>query len=315
MTSVQVTVANFIRAETDRMFTNLAAVAGGLNRFHHVRLPTPLDQQTVIRMNRDTLYSAAVVDLDAQPRLSIPDGGDRYLSVMVVNEDHYINEVFHEPGEYLLRQSDFDTRFVTIAARILVDPANPADLAAVNSLQDRLEVIGVTDRVFEMPHYDQTSLDGVRAALLELAKWAPSEAVRFGRKDEVDPIEHLIATASAWGGLPRQEAVYYGVQPRQPVGHYLIRVPADVPVDAFWSISVYNEAGFFEPNDRDCYSVNSVTASTNPDRSVTVHFGGCDEQPANCIPITDGWNYVVRLYQPRREILDGTWSFPSLQPA
>jgi hypothetical protein len=315
MTSVPVTVANFIRAETDRMFNNLAAVAGGLNRFHHVRLPTPLDQQTVIRMNRDTLYSAAVLDLDAQPRLSIPDAEDRYLSVMVVNEDHYINKVFHEPGVYLLRQSDFDTRFVAIAARILVDPANPADLAAVNSLQDRLEVSGVTDRVFEMPDYDQTSLDGVRAALLELAKWAPSEAVRFGRKDDVDPIEHLIATASGWGGLPRQEAVYNGVQPRLPVGHYLIQVPAHVPVDAFWSISVYNQAGFFEPNDRDSYSVNSVTASKNPDRSVAVHLGGCDKQPPNCIPITDGWNYVVRLYRPRREILDGTWSFPSLQSA
>ena len=27
-----------------------------------------------------------------------------------------------------------------------------------------------------------------------------------------------------------------------------------------------------------------------------------------------GWNYMVRLYRPRKEILDGTWKFPEAQP-
>ena len=31
------------------------------------------------------------------------------------------------------------------------------------------------------------------------------------------------------------------------------------------------------------------------------------------IPIMDGWNYVVRLYRPRAEILDGSWTFPSIE--
>jgi hypothetical protein len=315
MSAVPVTVANFTRAESDRMFSAFAAGAGGLNRFHHTRLPTPLDQQTVIRMNRDTLYSAAVADLDGEPRLTVPDAGGRYLSVMVVNQDHYVNQVFHEPGVYTLRQADFDTRYVAVAARILVDPGDPADVAAVNALQDRLELSEAVGTSFETPSYDPASLDAVRAALLELAKWAPSEAARFGRKEEVDPVEHLIATAAGWGGLPREEAAYVGVQPRVALGHYLINVPAEVPVDAFWSISVYNEAGFFEKNDRNSYSVNSVTASRNPDRSVTVHLGGCDQDPPNCIPITNGWNYIVRMYRPRRQILDGTWTFPALEPA
>lgn len=60
---VKVSVDNFVRAETARMMTNLMAGGGGVNRFHHVRLPTPLDQQTVVRMHRDTLYSFAVVGL------------------------------------------------------------------------------------------------------------------------------------------------------------------------------------------------------------------------------------------------------------
>jgi hypothetical protein len=59
--------------------------------------------------------------------------------------------------------------------------------------------------------------------------------------------------------------------------------------------------------------VNSVTASANDDGSVTVHFGGCADGRPNCLPIMDGWNYTVRLYRPRSEILEGTWTFPSIE--
>ena len=34
----------------------------------------------------------------------------------------------------------------------------------------------------------------------------------------------------------------------------------------------------------------------------------------HCLPIMEGWNYAVRLYRPRPEILDGSWKFPSAEP-
>ena len=40
-----------------------------------------------------------------------------------------------------------------------------------------------------------------------------------------------------------------------------------------------------------------------------------DEDKPNYLSIMEGWNYAVRLYQPRSEILTGTWTFPSLEPA
>ena len=62
------------------------------------------------------------------------------------------------------------------------------------------------------------------------------------------------------------------------------------------------------------YSVNDITATPDDDGSITVHFGGDDDRP-NLIPIMDGWNYTVRLYRPRPEVLDGSWTFPGIEPA
>ena len=91
--------------------------------------------------------------------------------------------------------------------------------------------------------------------------------------------------------------------------HYALTAK-DVPVDAFWSVTVYNADGYLEANSLGVNSYNDVTAEPGPDGSVTVHFGGCEDGPLNCIPITTGWNYAVRMYSPRKELLNGTWAFP-----
>ncbi len=307
-----VNVENFARAETDRMFASLAAGAG-VNQLVHHREPSAIDDQRVIRQNRDTLYSSAVVDLTGGATLSLPDAGDRYLSVMVVNNDHYINAVLHQPGDHELTVERFDTDYVLVAVRILADPNDPADLEIVHGLQDRIELRAGSARPFEAPDYDVASFDATRDAILTLARGMSSFAGAFGQRDAVDPIKHLLGTAAGWGGLPEQEASYINVDPGFPLGEYELTV-SDVPVDGFWSISLYNADGFFEPNERNAYSINNLTAVPNDDGSTTVHFGDCDDDRPNCLPIVEGWNYTVRMYRPRAEILDGTWTFPTAEP-
>lgn len=75
MSDTAVNITNFERAETDRMFAALQAQAGGVNQWIHFRAPVPLDQQTVIRMNRDTLYSASIVESPPGPRSLSPTPG------------------------------------------------------------------------------------------------------------------------------------------------------------------------------------------------------------------------------------------------
>jgi hypothetical protein len=307
----KVNVDNFARAETHRMFAALQRDAGGVNRFRHNREPTPVDQQTVIRMNRDTLYSFAVVDISQGAELSLPEPGGRYLSAMVVNEDHFINRVLHEAGDHHLAVEEFDTDHVLLAVRTMVDPRDLDDLAVAAAVQDQIAVRATTDRPFVSADYDAESLDRTRGALLTLAAGMDSFTHSFGARDEVDPVHHLVSTAAGWGGLPDAEAAYVGVAPGLPVGEYALTV-GDVPVDGFWSISVYNADGFFEPNEKGAYSVNNLTAARNEDGTVTVRFGGDGDPARNSLPITEGWNYLVRLYRPRPEVLDGTWTFPGL---
>jgi hypothetical protein len=309
---IKVNVDNFVRAETHRMMDGIQADAGGVNRFEHNRAPAPVDKQTVIRMNRDTLYSFAVVDVSGGATLTIPDAGARYLSVMAVNEDHYINHVYHDAGRHELTAEDLGSDHVVVVARTLVDPQDPDDLAAVAAVQDQLGLQAASGRPFAIPDYDTESLDRTRQALLALAGDMTSFESSFGRREDTDPVHHLISTAAGWGGLPDKEATYIGVMPHLPVGEYELTVGSDVPVDGFWSISVYNADGYFEPNDAGAYSVNNITAAHNDDGSVTVRFGGDGDPERNSLPITDGWNYLVRLYRPRPEILTGDWTFPSL---
>lgn len=309
--ALPVNVDDFARAETDRMFRDLQAQAGGVNRFVHNREPAAIDNQTVIRLNRDTLYSFAVVDLVAGATLTLPEHGDRYLSAMVVNQDHYVHAIFHDAGTYELSSDVFGTRYVAVAVRTLVDPSDPNDLAAVATIQDAITLTSASSVEFAYPDYDTVSMDETREALLALARNLTAFDRTFGAKEEVDPVRHLIGTAAGWGGLPSTEAAYIGVDPRLPVGRYELTV-GDVPVDGFWSISVYNAEGFFEPNDRNMYTVNNITGSRNADGSTTVRFGDFPPGTPNAIPVTEGWNYLVRLYRPRTQVTDGTWTFPTL---
>ena len=151
----------------------------------------------------------------------------------------------------------------------------------------------------------------IRDALLVLNNYAGGFAHAFGTKDDVDPVRHLIGTAAGWGGNPDKDATYLSITPTDNNGTTIYRLHVkDVPVQAFWSISVYNAQGYFEKNPYNAYTLNDITAKKNADGSVDVQFGGCDGRALNCIPITAGWNYLVRLYRPRAEILNGSWKFP-----
>ena len=89
--SERVTVDNFVRAESDNMIrANMKGFNLGFDKFTHLRKPTTPDNQPTIRMNQDTLYSSMALDLSNPVKITLPEVGGRYMSMLVVSQDHYI---------------------------------------------------------------------------------------------------------------------------------------------------------------------------------------------------------------------------------
>ena len=313
--AIPVTPDNFVRAETDLYFSNIVK-DGGLGKFVHRREPAAIDNQTIIRLNRDTLYSAAVFDLDAGPvTITVPEVGKRFLSMQFIDEDQYTRQVSYGAGVRTLTKEQIGTRYVVVAVRTLVDPSDPKDVQQVHALQDAIQVSQRSPGQFEAPKWDPASQKKVRDALLVLASTLPDANRMFGTKEQVDPVRRLIGAASAWGGNPDKEAIYLNVTPPRNDGTTVYRLNVgSVPVDGFWSISVYNAQGYYEKNALNAYSLNNITTKKGSNGTISVQFGGCDGKVVNCLPITRGWNYMVRLYRPRAEALSGQWKFPEAQP-
>ena len=231
----------------------------------HERELADIDKQTVIRLNRDTLYSFGVFDLDAGPvTVTLPDADGRFVSLQLINNDHYAVDVFYAPGTHTITKDIAGTRYVCLAVRTLSTPTigptcarhMPARMQSKPTSRQPENSICQTG----IRHHSRK----VRQALLDLAaaNGGIDSARMFGRQDEVDPVQHLIGTAAGWGGNPRTAAFYVGAVPELNDGKtpYALTVK-DVPVDGFWSISVYNKEGFFEKNARNAYTVNNVTAA------------------------------------------------------
>ena len=249
-------------------------------------------------------------------KIGIPSKQTAEINVRRAGVCHYVFTVVYGAGSHTVTRDKVGTRYALAAIRILVDPNDPKDVAEVHALQDAIKVEQPGGPgSFKVPNWDQASQKKVRDALVVLGETIPDWRRAAGRRDEVDPVRYLIVTATGWGLNPDKDAIYLNITPSKNDGTTIYKLNVkDVPVDGFWSISVYNAQGYFERNKLDSYTLNNITAKKAADGSVIVQFGGCDGKIPNCLPIVPGWNYMVRLYRPRKELLDGTWKFPEAQP-
>ena len=313
----RVTIENYNRAQTDVYFAGVAK-SGGFGKFRHGRELAPVVQQGIVRPNRDTLYSLAVFDLDAGPvTITLPEGARRFMAMQIVNEDQYTAAVYYGAGSHTLTRETIGTRYVVAVVRFLVDFSSSEEVRQVHALQDAVKLDQQHPGTFEIPNWDEAGLKKVKAALLELGTTVTDTRRMFGADERhVDPVKHLIGSAMLWGGNPEKDALYLPITPDRNDGSTIYRLTVrDIPVDGFWSLTVYNTEGYLQPNPANAYAVNSLTAKKAADGSVTIQFGGCDGKVANCLPITPGWSYTARLFQPRPAVLDGSWKFPEAQPA
>lgn len=313
MESMPVTRETYCRAETDRTFFNTLRLTGGVNRFFCFRNVTPLDNQTVVRMNKDTLYAAAIVDTAKGASITVPPMPDgRYCSVMLVDNDHYSAGVIYTAGTQPLPQ---DTKYLGLLVRIqLLRPDDPADVTLVNGLQDKFIIEAGSADPFPEPTWDMKSLDELKTKYnAEFAKFDKYPDGWMGKRGEADESIRHVGCAGAWGLFPNRDAVYInynGGLPADRCHQATYRVPEN---DAFWSITVYGADGYMKSANS---ILNAANTKMNADGTFTVRFGSqeaCGDVP-NRLDAPEGWNFLMRVYRPGQSVLDGSYVLPDPMP-
>jgi hypothetical protein len=311
--SIKVNVENYVRAESDYQIQTYANTLNCFGNLVHQRDFYSVDNQLTLRVNRDTYYSFGLYDLTSPVTITKPDPGDRFQSLMIINQDHSISPTIHGGGTFTYTQEKLGSRYMIAIIRTFADATDPKDQKIAHDLQNRVKIEQKDMGKLELPNWDKESREKMSKAINVLADSLPTTDGFFGEKDKIDPIKHMMGTAFGYAGNPREAAIYLNIVPEKNDGKTPYKVTVkDVPVDGFWSITMYDAKGYMVKNEYDSYSFNNKAAKKNKDGSITIHFGG-DPKQINYLPTPKGWNTIIRLYQPRKELLEGRWDFPEFE--
>jgi hypothetical protein len=306
---VAVTQETYCRAETDRAFASGLKLSGGVNQWFHYRSVTPLDKQNVIRMNRDTLYSSALVDTSKGATLTIPEmPGGRYFSVLMIDNDHYAPGVIYTSGTHELPR---DAKYLGLILRIhLHNPDDPADVALVNTLQDQFVIKAGSADPFPEPNWEKESLEERTAEYnAAFAKYDKYPDEWMGPRGVANDKTRHLACAGAWGLFPNKDAVYINYNGGLSADKCHTATYAVPDSKGFWSITVYGSDGYMKSANS---VLNQFNTKFNPDGTFTAYFGSavtCGNVP-NRLDVTEGWNFLMRVYRPGDSVLDGSYMLP-----
>lgn len=309
-----VTDENYSLAETDGVIEGyvkkIAAATGtnGVGVLMHYRKGADPKDRTIMRINFDTIYSWAIVDLTEPATLIMPETNGRYQSAWIVSEDGYYPGAFTTPGEHKISKEWIGgARYAVIVMRTQVNVRDPADLAKAHALQDKLKLTQ-KDKGSWAPEnqWDQKEVLAMRDKYMKIGN-GMSTSDMFGKKGGISLNNRNAGNAFGWGGFTADQAVYPQYFPKTNAAQTLTL--KDVPVKAFWSITVYDKDGFPQT---DTYNINSAFAEADKDGAYTIHFGG-DKNAKNYMETFDGWNFTLRLYQPTEAYFNGQWVIPELK--
>lgn len=322
---IEVTGANYAYAETQRVFLDLLKKlkwkwpgTSGTGRFAHSENTTNPRDGSIPRPNFDTLYSAAFLDLTEPATLTIENTG-RYQSVLIVTENHWMPTFFinTEPGTYQLTENDLGDKYVMALARTLVDTNDYEDVLEAYRVQELLQLSQADVGMYEPEEeWDEDTLEEKTIYYINMSlERVITSGEMYGPNDgTITEDNHNVGVAIGWGANPPERAVYENYY-ASSTGPYTLLLK-NIPVRAFWSTTIYDYKGFVVPTN--VYHVNSGFAVENDDGSVTINF--IDERGSNkvsgmsnVVDVYPGWNFVLRLYEPEDEILEGSWVRPEIK--
>jgi hypothetical protein len=240
------------------------------------------------------------------------------------------------PKAYAPRQSSWDAYFAAAADLLGQDPARAEDMAFFR----RAEVLGLTPKGgFDPKAFDAAAVTQIEAGVAEAKAMILALA---GRQTFIDgwsyPRANLgfygqdylyraIVALSGLAALTPSEALYMKAQGDngkglyEGDGLYRLSLPAKLPLDAFWSLTMYEATAqgqfFLTENPIGRYAIGDRTPGLkrNADGTLDIWIGRSDpggERSANWLPAPakGPFSMTLRAYLPRSEFLDGRYRLP-----
>lgn len=317
-----VTNDNYAYVMTD-MAMQKEFTQGADNKFHHHRTPMALADQPAPMMNRDTLYSFAILDGSKDVTITLPEIDGRYMSLHVMNHNHVTMKVFYGPGSYVL-PADKTTDFFYANVRMQVDSKSPADVKKVNGYQDQLKITypsGYTPKSFKATDWNMAEFGKVHKHYVAIAQ-KDGVVGTMGTIDKPVSLEDKNRGVSiATGLLPDKDAVYltakYDTEPGKTY-KMTYKVPDMVdPKLGFYSVTIYGDDQYLKTDQGSIISNSEI--KLNADGKTfdlyfvpEAEFGKGKHANELIVPTSTFWTNT-RIYMPGKTVLDGSYKLPELE--
>ena len=313
-----VTPESYPTDETSRQMLKSQDLVG-VNKFSHKPQLTPTDNQPVVRMNRDTYYSMAVIDVSKGASITMPEIPEgKYMSIQPVTEDHRIQAMQYGSGTFDLSTHTGAHLYVIIRLDATFSETEAKEI------HNKMSISANSDNLFTAVTVNKESFiqveDALKAKIPSIIKRDGVLALKGLFTDPRDESEQLfteekyqVGAAVGWGGAQWKDNIYElsGNYAADTCYHMTFEDPGN---DAFWSITVYDKTGFMF---NDLANFSSNTATANADGTYTISFG-CGEDAPNSLAIDNPsgvFNIAVRHYMPSKKVSEDGYRLVPLMKA
>lgn len=315
--SEKVTLDNFVWAESTEYFNKNKQEKGVVvNEISHQRVMANIDVQDIIRMNQDTAYSIALVDVSDGVTVTLPET-DLYMSALFIDINHLNPAVIYAGESITLTKDDLTAgEHAYILFRTAQRTYDAAGQKEMNALQDQIKIEANSSNPFIGTTYDKESLNQVRNQLIQRVLSGELTKVHMaaGKNwESVDKDQHLMAAAAGWALFPAEHAMYTSYltgQGQSGCTYFTIDTPPlDYAGSGFFSVTTYDTTGWIVERN---FALNNNQAEQNEDGTWTFHFQTdgtrCHAGAKNIIDVQDNWSGIFRMYKPtdKAEVLEYT---------
>ncbi len=307
------TAKEYIRTESLSFFKTFVDRAG-INNFSHFKGLSKAEDKWVVSPNNDTVYSIAVVNTEEGFTLTIPEIDDRFLSIQIIDENHFTPYYLYGGGTYEFSSEDFSTKYVAVGIRTGTNATEEDIKHIIDVLQPQYQINNAKDG-WDIENLDFDTMVDIREQLIPYYELLPSTAGCMVKERNLvtDEWKFVLATAGAWGLSANENAMYAIYAPNLKADKVYSATYTQPEVDAFWSITIYDEDKYLISNEHNI--INSSNVKLNEDGTFTVYFvpKGMTFEGENVLWVEDNWNFLMRAYRPNVESFNN-YQMPNLTP-